>query len=85
MMSDLLIKNLDEKFMQQLENNAVQKGVPVEEEVKSILYHALNSDKKDHVDKEDELLALADSIRQKNAHRQKTDCVTLIRESRNSR
>lgn len=80
-MSDLIIKDVDDNLIHKLKEQVQSHGVPIEEEVKNLLNHALVQDKI-YRENEDDLLILANTIREKNAHRQKTDSTNLIREDR---
>ena len=78
-MAELILQNLDEEILERLRQTAAEHGTTAEEEAKSILSSAIGRSSK--------LKALewARSIRQRNAHLQKTNTLDLLREARENR
>lgn len=78
-MSDLVLRDLDERLLEQLHQNAAWHGLTIEEEVKKIIDTVLVSSSKAGI------LERARAIRERNAHLQKTNTLELLREDRDNR
>lgn len=79
-MRNLLIQNLSEDLFIQLQENAALSGITPENQAAAVLKTHLTQPRPMDTD---EILTIADTVRIKHAHRQKSDSVLLIREKRN--
>lgn len=78
-MRNLVLQNLSEDLFIQLQENAALSGITPENQAAAILKIHLTQPRPMDTD---DILAIADAVRIKNACRQKSDSVLLIREER---